>query len=637
MADDGAERTVEDGAERAAEDGAERLAGGRLAAWLAFGAGALAGLPVLRTWWHQDDWGLLARAARLIDADAVPVRWLSRVLYWDLSWPLFHLDPLPYAATRLLLHGGSAALLAAIAGRAGLPPLAQLAAALLFAASPLAFTPLFWASGVQELLAAFLALAAVERYLAWSRRTEGAAPAAVAVAAAPSAEPGGAPSAAPDAPAGRARPALPAAFQMPAVVALGAAAMLAKESAAGLPLLLGGLTWARWGKPARWPRAAAVALAALAAAAVAAAVLALKGFDTSAGAPFALGGVKAGALNLLTYAVWLVMPGPFLRTHLYAPHLLFGLLIWAGWAAWGAAAWRRGDRRPLAALAGCLLALAPVLPLDGHAAPYMAYLAAAGTSLAAALLLPRRWRAGGAVLIALAALGTAVGWARHDTVCRARNADGRPRDQQVARAELSRSAVDALASFRARATPPGEAPVTDIVLLQLPATQQIADMADRLDASMVLPSDLYTSLQGVLGPTVMLGQGVTLRWLNRLDKAPPAAAVFLDAGDRWRFWGRVDQARLYAALTAVGRGQYLRATRALLQAALGGGQKLPFLYDADQLPVTPAQVRANAAAFEAFLASPATELPAEAVAALRAIFRELLRIVEEPAAAPAAG
>lgn len=589
MADDGAERTVEDGAERPAE--------GRLATWLAFGAGALAGLPVLRTWWHQDDWGLLARAARLIDAEAVPVRWLSRVLYWDLAWPLFHLDPLPYAATRLLLHGGSAALLAAIAARAGLPPLAQLAAALLFAASPLAFTPLFWASGVQELLAAFLALAAVERWLAWSKR--------------------------------------PASLRLPAVVALGAAAMLAKESAAGLPLLLGGLAWARWGRPARWPRAAAVALAALAAAAIAAAVLALKGFDTAAGAPFALGGVKAAGLNLLTYAVWLVMPGPFLRTQLYTPHLLFGLLIWAGWAAWGAAAWRRGDRRPMAALAGCVLALAPVLPLAGHAAPYMAYLAAAGTPLAAALLLPRRWRAGGAVLIALAALGTAAGWARHDTVGRARNADGRPRDQQVARAELSRSAIDALASFRAGATPPGEAPVTDIVLLQLPATPQIADMADRLDASMVLPSDLYTSLQGVLGPTVMLGQGVTLRWLNRLDKAPPAAAVFVDDGDRWRFWGRVDQARLYAALTAVGRGQYLRATRALLQAALGGGQKLPFLYDADQLPVTPAQVRANAAAFEAFLASPATELPAEAVAALQAIFRELLRIVEEPAAAPA--
>jgi hypothetical protein len=588
MADDGAERTVEDGAERHAE--------GRLATWLAFGAGALAGLPVLRTWWHQDDWGLLARAARLIDPDAVPVRWLSRVLYWDLSWPLFHLDPLPYAATRLLLHGGSAALLASIAGRVGLPPLAQLAAALLFAASPLAFTPLFWASGVQELLAAFLALAAVERWLEWSER--------------------------------------PASLRLPAVIALGAAAMLAKESAIGLPLLLGGLAWTRWGRPANWPRAAAVGLAFLAAAAVAASILALKGFDISAGAPFALGGVKAVGLNLLTYAVWLVMPGPFLRAHLYTPHLLFGLLIWAGWVAWAVAARRRGDRRPLAALAGCLLALAPVLPLAGHAAPYMAYLAAAGTSLAAALLLPRRWRAGGAVLIALAALGTAAGWARHDTVCRARDADGRPRDQQVARAELSRSAVDALASFRAGATPPGEAPVTDIVLLQLPATQQIAGMADRLDASMVLPSDLYTSLQGVLGPTVMLGQGVTLRWLNRLDQAPPAAAVFLDDGGRWRFWGRVDQARLYAALTSVGRGQYLRATRALLQAALGGGQKLPFLYDADQLPVAPAQVRANAAAFEAFLASPATELPAEAVAALQAIFRELLRIVEEPAAAP---
>jgi hypothetical protein len=142
---------------------------GFLAPWAAFLVGVCGHLPALGTYWNEDDWGLLGRAAGLIERSQLSARLLSQDWYWRLAYPLFGIAPDPYAWTRLFLHGGSAALVAKIAGHGGCGTATQLAAGILFAATPLAFTPLYWASGVQELLGAFLALAALERWLAAGR------------------------------------------------------------------------------------------------------------------------------------------------------------------------------------------------------------------------------------------------------------------------------------------------------------------------------------------------------------------------------------------------------------------------------------------------------------------------------------
>ncbi len=144
--------------------------GGRWLPEIAVFVAAVSGrMPALGAWWNLDDWGQLARAAGL-DAGAAasgwPARLLSQHIYWDLTWPLFGLNSDAHALLRLALHGLAAVLVVRIAARGGLGPLSRLLAGLVFAASPLAFTPLYWASGIQEILAAVFALAAVERWLA---------------------------------------------------------------------------------------------------------------------------------------------------------------------------------------------------------------------------------------------------------------------------------------------------------------------------------------------------------------------------------------------------------------------------------------------------------------------------------------
>ncbi len=121
--------------------------------WLVALTAILGRLPALGAYWNQDDWGLLAAASGLSDAASPAVRWLSRTLYWDAMWPLAGLDPVPYAWTRLALHALAAAGVATLARRLRLSTLQSLVAGLVMAASPLAFTPLYWAAGVQDLLA----------------------------------------------------------------------------------------------------------------------------------------------------------------------------------------------------------------------------------------------------------------------------------------------------------------------------------------------------------------------------------------------------------------------------------------------------------------------------------------------------
>ncbi|MHB8079135.1 MAG: hypothetical protein ACYDIE_07765, partial [Candidatus Krumholzibacteriia bacterium] len=116
-------------------------------------AAVLGRLPALGAWWCLDDWGLLARAAGRLEAPAgFPARWVSQQAWWSLTWPLCGLHAAGQAWLRIAVHAVAAVTVARIARRAGLGPTAQLTAGLLLAATPVAFTSLYWAAGIQELL-----------------------------------------------------------------------------------------------------------------------------------------------------------------------------------------------------------------------------------------------------------------------------------------------------------------------------------------------------------------------------------------------------------------------------------------------------------------------------------------------------
>lgn len=537
-----------------------------LPAWAAFAAAVLGHLPVLGSWWCRDDWGLLARSAGLIERPAgLPARWLSQQLYWQATWPVWGLDPVPHAAVRLLLHGLAALLVVRLGRRGGLTPAGAALAGFAFAASPLAFLPLYWAAGIQELLAAALALLAVERWLAAGRRGRGAVVAATVA---------------------------------------GVGAMLAKESALGLGLLLGGLLLAGAGPRGRDRVPALAAVALLLAAAVGASHLATRLFDTGSGSAYQTAGLSRALPNLGVFGRWLADPGPVVVfTRSWAFVITGGLLILA-WSVWGAWRWHRGQRLALAALAGTLLALAPMLPLRHHMAPYQAYLAATGWALTLGTLLPRRVPLPRLAL--LVGLCAASGWGLF--TCRAvldrRDESGRFADDIVRAAGLSRQAC---AVLRALDEQGGGGPVHQVTLLQIPAVPGALENARRHGEHWTGHTDLYEALAGDLGPRLLVPASVTVRWQNGLVTAPDNALVLVETGTGLRPWGRTRQAACYAALTDIGLGNFERARAHLTRAALLGGNTDSFACDAGLLPIPLELVTQQRSAFSDWTAGLLTQ------------------------------
>ncbi len=509
-------------------------------------AAFFARLPALGAWWNQDDWGLLARAAGLIESPGLPIRYLSRDLYWQAFWPLAGLNPDPYAVSRLVLHGVAAAGVVRLAMRLGLSPLQGMTAGLIMAASPLAFTPLYWASGVQDLLAVVCAVWALERWLAPGHRARLAA------------------------------------------VVLALAAMGSKEVVVGLPLLFALLTGRRPGRDG-------ILIAVVTMAAVAAALLAVREFATATDQPYALGGLAPVYHNLATYGWWLVLPGPAYPPAVNGAAAMAGAAVWILWGAWSWFSWRRGRRVPLFTLVGALVMLAPVLPLARHLAPDLAYPVEPFGCLALASLLPARWPIR-PVVVAAATLA-AVAWgllgmrARLDL----RLPDGRLADPVVRRTAVSWQACRQLEAF----------PVADkdLVIVQPPLVAETAAMAAELGEEKVLGSTLYHSLDGALGPRMVLEPGRRVIWANGLRLTPMDAHVLLDAGDVLRPWGPTSQALLNQVLTDVGLGFFERGRLHLLRASLLAGESLTIVYDPDLLPVSLDQVLANKEDFIDYLAA----------------------------------
>ncbi len=514
-------------------------------------------LPVLGAYWNQDDWGLLARAAGLVPANPLPARLVSQVLYWHGLYPLSDLATQPYTWTRLLLHGGCAVLVARLAARGGLSPVGQLLAGLLFAATSLAFTPLYWASGVQELLGAFFALAALDRWLVDGRRN------------------------------------------LAAALVLGSLSLLSKENALGLPLFLAALTiggargklkWRCW---PRW-----LVIAALTLVAVGEAILVWHHFDHAAGRPYGFGDWHRPLTNLAGYGWWLATPGPF---HAPQPGPIRAAAGGAAWLLWAAAAWQQWRHRqtwPATCLLGALLSIAPVLPLAAHIAPYFLYLTWAAAALALAGLVPHRTRLRPAVALGMILCATVWSWIGTNARLKTRDALGQPADPLVLRTAISHEAVQIIRSVPWHAQVPEE---RYLVLLQIQPPGLLAEMAERLGENWAAGTVLHTAIGGTYGPRLALQDSVSVMWANGLFKTPAGAFVLTEDGAHLRPWGPTQQASLYLALTEVAQGRFARAERHLLRGALLSQQQMPFLYDPDMMVVSPTAVQLQAASFRDFL------------------------------------
>ncbi len=529
-------------------------------------AAVLARLPALLSWWCLDDWGQLARAAGRLPAEpGVPARRLSQHLWWSLTWPVLDLHAAGHACLRILLHAIAAVTVTRLARRAGLGQAAQLAAGLLFAITPIAFTPLYWASGIQELLGGVLALLAVERWLAGGNAS-----------------------------------AIEAGL-------LGAASIFSKECGLGLPLFFAGwILWKRAG-PAPAPLLRWIVTALLAAVAVFEGSLVWRNFATGPGEPYAVGGPLVMLGNLGKFGWWLPTPGPVFTAEVHWAEAGAGLAVLAAWGAYGVIAWRRGRRLPLAAWACALLSLGPALPLVHRAQPYMGYVAAAAWALTLATLVPARWRLRRGAAVALVVV--AVIWGQFDLFAWIGNkrADGLPADPVVRAEQTARVAARGLLAM----LPSGAAtrPFT-LVIYQPPMGAGAAERDEKRAADtapIAVETRSYKALAGPYGAAMLLGQSGRAQWVNSLLGAPTDAFVVGETASGFQAGGSLRDGLLYAAELAISAGDFERAMLCLMRAdSLDAAHEMR-IPDPSLLGLAHDALRSNLESFDAWLRAAAAE------------------------------
>jgi hypothetical protein len=327
--------------------------------------------PALDTWFAQDDVTFLARARGL-----EPVPWsVARPLYEGVTFRVLHalfgLEPFPYHVVNLLLHLANTTFVFLIGERLLGGRGAAAAAAILFGASSIAFTPLHWTAGILELQVTALALGAFLLFLAGGRRGS------------------------------------PALLWLGALAGLAAA--LTKENAALLPLVLLAATW-RLGdgsSAGRWRDALPQTV--LSTAFIAAYLVTLRAVHFAGSEAYERDlSPRFLAENLATYLRWCVALQVPVRDALAAAdprawRMAAPVLALVAWALW---AQRRAAGHPVeVGLVWFLAMLLPVLPLAHRSYLYYLYLPWAGAcwmlAACAARLAARRasvaWTMGGAL------------------------------------------------------------------------------------------------------------------------------------------------------------------------------------------------------------------------------------------------
>lgn len=447
-------------------------------------AAALVHAPAVRTFFAQDDATFLSRAAGLEPTPWSFARPLSEAITWRALHAAFGLHPLPYHVFLLALHLAATALVWWI-GRALLRgPGAATAAATLFGASSIAFTPLHWTSGLVELESTTLALASFALWLGARRTSSRVWLAGAALAA--------------------------------------LAGVLAKESVLLLPLVL--LVAERFVPPpasdgprARtvWPVAAAVLLWAAAFVATIHRVTYLNtGAYTMTADPRFL------ATNLATYLEWVLRVDVPIRdivasadSEAWASAAVMALVL-------ATAVWleRRAPRRPAwVGLAWFVALLLPVVPLSQHTYLYYLYAPWAGLCWLLAALGQRLQVAGGR-FVARLALVLVIGF----VVLEARQVREREHamsgdlaaDRTVRESHLLRNAMRSLDASGAARLPAG----TDVAFVT-PAQRRISMLSPNGAGVHHFYVPLEAALRG--GETLRLFHP-NLRELGFADSLPPA-------------------------------------------------------------------------------------------------------------------
>lgn len=526
---------------------------------LAFLVAVASRWAVLDSWWCLDDWGQLARAAGLLERETIlPARWLSQDLWWTLTWPIMGLNALGHTVLRLVLHGFAAVLVARIARQATARTRVGLLAGVFFAATPIAFTILYWASGIQELLAGVLVLAAVER---WGF-------------------------------AGR-----PGRIWWTALFGIGS--IFAKESGFGLPILLALHLW--WqGRAAcggAWTQRWLVVVVLLVAVGVESHAV-LSSFATGPDDPYRLGGPLVILGNLGIFGWWLGTPGPVFSSRLTWTIAGTGALLFIAWGVWGGYRWRRGRPLTLTALIAAVLSLGPALALVQQTHPYLAYVAAAALSIALADLVPTRWLRSNRLLVGVTVLVTGLGAFNTAHRLAAQDEHGRPADPVVRAAQLSRRAARAISGQID--TSPGAVP-PQLILLQLPLRREEVALAAAKGDRHVTATAQYNALGGTLGPRLLAGPGADVIWANSLLRAPPAARILCETGGGFEAWGDTWHALLYATLFDIVMGHFERARQELRRAVSWNGRLELFIYEPGRFAVSSQFLVQRVQAFDSWL------------------------------------
>ncbi len=509
---------------------------------------------VFATWWCLDDWGQLARAVGIAEAGpGIPARWLSQHLWWRATVAVFGTSVVAHASLRILLHAASVALVVRIALLLRLGREASLVAGALFAATPIAFTALYWASGIQETLAVACALASIERWLQGGRKA--------AVAS----------------------------------IVFGALSIISKEPGFVLCLLYGATLVVPKSAiavdNAGLRRFGAVALAAIV---MGESLLIVRHFDTGAGGTYQFAGLDLVVGNLGVYGRWLTTLGPRFESETTWTYAIGGLVLWAVWLALGVMEWRRRRFVVLASAVFAMGSLGPALLLASQSRPYMGYLATAALALALASPI-RRVRINLAPVLVPFIVGTSVlcyMWtgARMDAV----RADGLPADPIVRAAHVARQASASLAEAR-RYLP--HADHQRIVIYQPPLRPSDYARIAAEGPSAVVPTQRHAALGGDLGPAIILGERAPVSWVGDLGGLDSATAVLCATKSDFSYLGVGDEARTYGAVLHMVVGHFESAWRLLLPLIDDSSNRAFGPLDAGRLPVAPQTIRQSIRAF----------------------------------------
>jgi tetratricopeptide (TPR) repeat protein len=308
----------------------------------------------LHYYFSQDDFTFLARAEGLLPYPGLTapfgLRVLSTRLYFQMMYALFGLAPAPYHAASLILHATNAVLVFWAARLWTRSRTVALVAAFVFATFDIAFTAVFWASGVQDLLAVTFFLACA---LVWVSRVEKGPLISIA-----------------------------SAFAL-------LLSLLSKEIAILAPAVLALMAWAQ---RSRRRRAAAALIPHAALSVAALGLVLLHGGKTAPGSAYAAAISSDVFHNLATYVLWTAdVTHPFRDMVAAIDYGAWRVALPLAAAAAALLLTWRGPRARMAwAAAGWYaLTLAPVLPLLHHTYLYYLYPASAGAAIFAGLVIQR--------------------------------------------------------------------------------------------------------------------------------------------------------------------------------------------------------------------------------------------------------